>query len=66
MTSAHTIVFAGMLPLATAVFGVLRGERSIRETLARPLAFGRAALASQLELDHGLSLSVDPIQTIDE
>lgn len=27
VTSAHSIVFIGLLPLATAIFGVLRGER---------------------------------------
>jgi drug/metabolite transporter (DMT)-like permease len=27
LTSAHSIVFLGMLPLATAIFGVFRGER---------------------------------------
>jgi drug/metabolite transporter (DMT)-like permease len=25
VTSAHSIVFVGLLPLATAIFGVLRG-----------------------------------------
>lgn len=27
ITAAHSIVFIGLLPLATALFGVLRGER---------------------------------------
>lgn len=33
VTSAHSVVFVGLLPLATAVFGVLRGgERPVRRS----------------------------------
>ncbi|MCL9657686.1 DMT family transporter [Pseudomonas protegens] len=57
VTSAHSIVFLGLLPLATAVFGVLRGgERP------RPVFWLFSVLGSLLVMGYALSqgLSASP------
>ena len=58
MTSAHSIVFIGLLPLATAVFGVLRGgERP------RPVFWLFSSLGSALVMGYALAqgLNAAPI-----
>ncbi|WP_236168583.1 DMT family transporter [Pseudomonas atacamensis] len=58
LTSAHSIVFVGLLPLATAMFGVLRGgERP------RPVFWIFSVLGSALVVGFALSqgLSASPI-----
>ncbi|WP_183558651.1 DMT family transporter [Mucilaginibacter sp. SP1R1] len=61
ITSAHSLVFIGMLPLTTATFGVLRGgERP------HPLFWVFAALGSFMVIGYALSqgLSASPIGDI--
>ena len=54
ITSAHSIVFIGMLPLATAVFGVMRGgERP------KPLFWVFSGLGSALVVGFALSFGAD-------
>lgn len=58
VTSAHSIVFIGLLPLATAVFGVLRGgERP------RPVFWLFSILGSLLVMDYAVAqgLSAAPV-----
>lgn len=45
MTSAHSIVFVGLLPLATAIFGVVRGGERPRPAFWLFSAFGSALVA---------------------
>lgn len=53
MTSAHSIVFIGLLPLATAIFGVLRGgERP------RPAFWAFSCLGSALVVSFAISQGV--------
>lgn len=53
MTSAHSIVFIGLLPLATAIFGVLRGgERP------RPAFWAFSCLGSALVVGFAISQGV--------
>jgi hypothetical protein len=48
VTSAHSIVFIGLLPLATAIFGVLRGgERPRRPSGCSPASAARSSPASR-------------------
>ncbi|CAL1519062.1 DMT family transporter [Chitinophaga sp. MM2321] len=61
VTSAHSIVFVGMLPLATAVFGVIRGgERP------RPIFWFFSVLGSLLVIGYAIAqgLSASPIGDI--
>ena len=58
VTSAHSIVFIGLLPLATAIFGVLRGgERP------RPAFWGFSVLGSLLVSGYAISqgLAASPL-----
>ncbi|MCZ4348061.1 DMT family transporter [Devosia neptuniae] len=58
VTSAHSVVFIGLLPLSTAIFGVLRGgERP------RPAFWGFSALGSALVVGFALAqgLTTSPI-----
>jgi drug/metabolite transporter (DMT)-like permease len=58
VTSAHSIVFVGLLPLATAIFGVLRGgERP------RPAFWGFSVLGSLLVSGYAISqgLAASPL-----
>lgn len=54
VTSAHSIVFLGMLPLATAVFGVLRGGERPRPVFWLFSVLG-SALVMGFALSQGLS-----------
>lgn len=56
VTSAHSIVFIGLLPLATAIFGVLRGGERPRPAFWIFSAIG-SALVSSYALAQGLSAS---------
>jgi len=56
VTSAHSIVFIGLLPLATAIFGVLRGGERPRLAFWVFSCLG-SALVAGFALSHGLSAS---------
>lgn len=56
VTSAHSIVFVGLLPLATAIFGVLRGSERPRPAFWLFSGLG-SALVAGFALTHGLSAS---------
>lgn len=56
ITSAHSIVFIGLLPLATAVFGVLRGGERPRPAFWLFSCLG-SALVAGFALTQGLSAS---------
>ena len=58
VTAAHSIVFIGLLPLATAIFGVLRGDEK-----PKPAFWLFSGLGSVLVVGFALSqpLSVSPI-----
>ena len=56
VTSAHSIVFIGLLPLATAIFGVLRGGERPRPAFWIFSALG-SALVSGYALARGVSAS---------
>lgn len=57
VTSAHSIVFIGLLPLSTAIFGVLRGERP------RPVFWLFSGLGSSLVAGFAITqgLSASPV-----
>ncbi|AMJ60670.1 DMT family transporter [Bosea sp. PAMC 26642] len=60
VTSAHSIVFIGLLPLATALFGVLRGGERPRPAFWLFSCLGSALVAGfALSKDFGPSLSGD-------
>ena len=50
VTSAHSIVFVGLLPLATAIFGVLRGDER-----PRPVFWMFSVLGSALVVGYAIS-----------
>ncbi len=54
ITSAHSIVFVGLLPLATAIFGVLRGGEHPRPAFWLFSGFG-SALVAGFALTQGLT-----------
>ncbi|MCG7504632.1 DMT family transporter [Mesorhizobium retamae] len=56
VTSAHSIVFIGLLPLATAIFGVLRGGERPRPAFWLFSCLG-SALVAGFALSQGLSAS---------
>ncbi|PLP59782.1 EamA family transporter [Mesorhizobium loti] len=56
VTSAHSIVFIGLLPLATAIFGVLRGGERPRPAFWVFSCLG-SALVAGFALSQGLSAS---------
>src|SRR6478609_4840762 len=56
VTSAHSIVFIGLLPLATAIFGVLRGGERPKPAFWLFSLLGSAAVAG-FALAQGLSAS---------
>lgn len=56
VTSAHSIVFIGLLPLATAIFGVIRGGERPRPAFWVFSVLGSAAVAG-FALSRGLSAS---------
>ncbi|MBN9059447.1 DMT family transporter [Kaistia sp. MMO-174] len=56
VTSAHSIVFIGLLPLATAIFGVLRGGERPRPAFWIFSGLGSAAVAG-FALSQGLTAS---------
>ena len=56
VTSAHSIVFVGLLPLATAVFGVLRGGERPRRAFWFFSCLG-SALVAGFALSQGLAVS---------
>ena len=56
VTSAHSIVFIGLLPLSTAIFGVLRGGERPRPAFWIFSALGSAAVAG-FALAQGLTAS---------
>ncbi|MDL2404141.1 DMT family transporter [Rhizobium calliandrae] len=56
VTSAHSIVFIGLLPLATAIFGVLRGGERPRPAFWIFSAFG-SAIVCGYALAQGISAS---------
>lgn len=56
VTSAHSIVFIGLLPLATAAFGVLRGGERLRPAFWLFSGFG-SALVAAFAIGQGLSAS---------
>ena len=56
VTSAHSIVFIGLLPLATAIFGVLRGGERPRTAFWLFSCLG-SALVAGFALSQGLSAS---------
>ncbi|RIX52199.1 DMT family transporter [Paenibacillus nanensis] len=56
VTSAHAIIFIGLLPLATAIFGVLRGGERPRPTFWIFSAFG-SALVTGFALAQGVTSS---------
>ena len=56
VTSAHSIVFVGLLPLATAVFGVLRGGERPRPAFWLFSVLG-SALVVGFALTQGLAAS---------
>jgi drug/metabolite transporter (DMT)-like permease len=56
VTSAHSVVFIGMLPLATAGFGVLRGGERPRPAFWVFSLLG-SALVVAFALDHGMAAS---------
>jgi drug/metabolite transporter (DMT)-like permease len=56
VTSAHSIVFVGLLPLATAIFGVLRGGERPRPVFWVFSILG-SALGRRLRLSQGLTAS---------
>lgn len=57
VTSAHSVVFIGLLPIATAVFGVLRGAERPRPAFWLFSILG-SALVAGFALTQGLSASV--------
>ncbi|MCJ2024107.1 DMT family transporter [Methylobacterium sp. J-067] len=59
MTSAQAIVFVGMLPLATALFGVLRGGERPRPAFWLFSVLGSAAVAG-FALSQGVAAGVEP------
>jgi drug/metabolite transporter (DMT)-like permease len=60
VTAAHSIVFVGLLPLATALFGVLRGGERPRPAFWLFSVLGAAAVAGfALAQDGGASLTGD-------
>ncbi len=46
MSSAHAVVFVGLLPLATAIFGVLRGGERPQPAFWLFSALGSAAVVA--------------------
>ncbi|MDR6873287.1 drug/metabolite transporter (DMT)-like permease [Bosea sp. BE125] len=56
VTSAHSIVFIGLLPLATAIFGVLRGGERPRLAFWLFSCFG-SALVAGFAMTHGFDAS---------
>ncbi len=56
VTSAHSIVFVGLLPLATAIFGVIRGGERPRPAFWLFSAMG-SALVAGFALSQGLAAS---------
>ena len=56
VTSAHSIVFIGLLPLATAIFGVLRGGERPRPAFWLFSCLG-SALVAGFALSQGVSVS---------
>ncbi|MEO3999488.1 DMT family transporter [Mesorhizobium sp. CAU 1732] len=56
VTSAHSIVFIGLLPLATAIFGVLRGGERPRPAFWLFSCLG-SALVAGFALSQGLAVS---------
>jgi drug/metabolite transporter (DMT)-like permease len=56
VTSAHSIVFIGLLPLATAIFGVIRGGERPKPAFWIFSALGSALVAS-FALQQGLTAS---------
>lgn len=56
ITSAHSIVFIGLLPLATAIFGVLRGGERPRSAFWVFSCLG-SALVAGFALSEGLTVS---------
>lgn len=56
ITSAHSIIFIGLLPLATALFGVLRGGERPRAAFWLCSGLGSACVAG-FAMTHGLSAS---------
>ncbi|WP_454918803.1 DMT family transporter [Xanthobacter sediminis] len=52
ITSARSVVFIGLLPLATAIFGVLRGGERPRPAFW-PFAMGGAAVVAGFAVAHG-------------
>lgn len=57
VTSAHSIVFIGLLPLATAVFGVIRGGERLRPAFWAFAALG-SVLVAGYAVAQGLAVSV--------
>lgn len=57
VTSAHSIVFIGLLPLATAIFGVIRGGERPRPAFWLLSSIGSAAVAG-FALAHGGAASL--------
>lgn len=57
ITSAHSIVFVGLLPLATAIFGVLRGGERLRPAFWLLSCVGSALVVGYAA---GQGLSVSP------
>lgn len=60
VTSAHSIVFIGLLPLSTAIFGVLRGGESMR-----PMFWIFSCLGSALVAGFALTQNLDASLTGD-
>lgn len=58
MTSAHSLVFIGLLPLATAVFGVLRGGERPRPAFWLCAIAGSGLVAGFALIEGGGALSV--------
>jgi drug/metabolite transporter (DMT)-like permease len=56
VTSAHSIVFIGLLPLATAIFGVIRGGERPKPAFWAFSVLG-SALVAGFALSHGLTAS---------
>ncbi|WP_134500246.1 DMT family transporter [Microvirga pakistanensis] len=54
ITSAHSIVFIGLLPLATAIFGVLRGGERPKSVFWLFSGFGAATVAGFALFNSGL------------
>ena len=57
ITSAHSIVFIGLLPLATAIFGVLRGGERLRPVFWLFSCLG-SALVAGFALSQGVTASL--------